>query len=138
MRTRTARVLNHRTNHAARRLAVIEGQDVELYDRPVVRGDCLPGGVNASRPCPFVSCRHHMLLEVKRNGSISLLWNHSDVEKLGQSCSLDIVDALGPITLEEIGAMLAMTREAARQIEAGAMQSARTLSDGLREHLEVA
>lgn len=137
--SRTGRVLNvARANQGARRLAVVEGQDVDLYERPSTRGDCLAGGVNASRPCPFVSCRHHMLLDVRGNGSLVLVWGHSEVEKLGQTCSLDIVDALGPITLEDVGAMLAMTREAARQIEAGAMKSARKLSDGLREHLEVA
>jgi hypothetical protein len=110
--------MHHRSNQGARRLAVVEGQDVDLYDRPTTRGDCLAGGVNEARPCPFVSCRHHMLLEVKHNGSILMLWGHSDVEKLGQSCSLDLVDALGPMTLEDIGAVSAMTREAARQMEA--------------------
>lgn len=31
-------------------------------DRPKVYVDCLPGGINAQRPCPWVSCRYNLAL----------------------------------------------------------------------------
>lgn len=34
--------------------------------RPKTRGDC----ANSPRPCPWVGCRHHLLLEVTRAGAL--------------------------------------------------------------------
>lgn len=39
---------------------------------------------------------------------------------MAQTCSLDVADA-GPSTLTEVGALLHITRERARQIEAAAL-----------------
>ena len=38
---------------------------MNLYniERPRTRGDCAPGGPLHMRPCPFVACRHHLLIE---------------------------------------------------------------------------
>lgn len=74
--------------------------------RPQTRADC----VSAPRPCPWVSCRHHMLIhDIYDNGQIRInrataesrklddtdpvFWSDDDVaaaiESLPHSCSLD-------------------------------------------------
>jgi hypothetical protein len=63
------------------------------YERPRTRGDCLPGGCNAERPCPWVSCRHNLYLDVQRSGAIRLCHPHLAPEQMEQSCALDIIDA---------------------------------------------
>lgn len=87
-----------------------------IEDRPKTRGECEGG----PRPCPMVGCRHHTALEVQPTGSITT--NHPDkqVEELTASCSLDVADA-GPLTLEQTGAVLNLTRERVRQIETAAL-----------------
>jgi hypothetical protein len=66
------------------------------------RGDCLPGGENAMRPCRLETCVHR--LEDGR-------------------CSLDIADE-GEKTLEAVGEIIGVTRERVRQI---AMEAFRKL-----------
>lgn len=86
-------------------------------DRPRTRADC----ENGPRPCPWVSCRHHLYLDVNpATGSIKLNYPHLEVEELPRSCSLDVADE-GHHTLEEIGAMMNLTRERMRQIELKAL-----------------
>lgn len=97
------------------------------HERPKTRGDCLPGGCNEARPCPFVSCRHHLYLSVKTTGSITL--HHGPgVEpwELAETCALDVADRgrrdgfdgidHGHATLEEVGALVGITRERVRQL----------------------
>lgn len=87
-----------------------------LPTRPITRADCLEGGSNAMRPCPWVSCRHHLGLDVadktgtvKRNGEVGA-WDSEE------SCALDVAER-GPETLEEVGRVMGLTRERVRQIE---------------------
>jgi hypothetical protein len=95
----------------------LEGED-ELPLLPETRGDCLPGGSNAERPCPFVSCRHHLYLDVdRRNGSVKLNFPDLDPTELPHSCALDVIDARGGSTLEAVGEMMNVTRERIRQID---------------------
>lgn len=90
---------------------------IARYARPSVREDCGPGGVNAARPCPFVSCKHHLYLDINpETGSIKINFPDIDPWDLQHSCALDIADD-GGHTLEEIGAIMRLTRERARQIE---------------------
>jgi len=91
--------------------------DPAAVQRPRVRGDCLPGGCNADRPCPWLSCRQNLLLDVHpQTGRIALLRPLADIEAMPYTCALDVAD-LGGVTLEEAGGMLAITRERVRQIE---------------------
>jgi hypothetical protein len=84
--------------------------------RPKFRSHC----TGAPRPCPFVTCRHHLAVEVTRGGGLKV--NHPDVEieDLAESCALDVADR-GGITLEEVGTLLNVTRERIRQEETSAL-----------------
>lgn len=90
--------------------------------RPQVRRDC----INGIRPCPFVRCAHHLLLDVNRdNGSITIngfgqTFDDIDLDRMPETCVLDVADRRGGNTLEVVGAILNVTRERIRQIEAKA------------------
>ena len=87
---------------------------------PRTRGDCS----SMPRPCPFTSCRYHLLPEARLT-----------LAELKESCALDVADrgSLNPenrekndgATLEEVGELLCVTRERVRQIEAKALSKIR-------------
>jgi hypothetical protein len=82
-------------------------------DRPHSREEC----TQMARPCPFVSCAHHLYLDVNpESGAIKLNFPHLEVWEMAETCSLDVADR-GGITLEEVGAILNLTRERIRQVE---------------------
>lgn len=82
-------------------------------DRPMTRDECK----STTRPCPFVSCAHHLYMDVNpESGAIKLNFPHLEVWEMAETCSLDVADR-GGITLEEVGAILNLTRERIRQVE---------------------
>jgi hypothetical protein len=86
---------------------------VDDLDRPKTRGECKEG----MRPCPYVSCKHHLYLDVNpETGSIKLNFPDLEVSEMAETCSLDVADR-GGITLEEVGEILNLTRERIRQVE---------------------
>jgi hypothetical protein len=83
------------------------------YRRPRNRCEC----ATAPRPCPFVSCKHHLYLDVNPDtGSIKLNFPHLEVSEMAYTCALDVA-AKGGITLEEVGEIMNLTRERIRQVE---------------------
>ncbi|RJO73966.1 MAG: DNA-binding protein [Myxococcales bacterium] len=81
--------------------------------RPTNRSQC----VNGDRPCLFVSCKHHLYLDVNQEtGSIKFNFPSKEVWELKETCALDVADR-GGITLEEVGEILNLTRERIRQVE---------------------
>ena len=81
--------------------------------RPGTRAECKEG----ERPCPYVSCKHHLYLDVNPDtGSIKLNIPDLEVWEMAETCSLDVADR-GGITLEEVGEILNLTRERIRQVE---------------------
>ncbi len=96
------------------------------YERPRVRCDC----ENGIRPCPYVSCKHHLYLDVNpETGSIKLNFPHLEVWEMDETCALDVA-ARGGITLEEVGEILNLTRERIRQVEVrGLLKLKMTASD---------
>ena len=98
------------------------------YTRPRTRGDCLQGE-NAQRPCPFLSCKHHLYLEVSpKNGSIKINFPHLEPWELPETCALDLSDKGGD-TLENVGEIMNLTRERVRQLEAKALHKLKQLSE---------
>jgi hypothetical protein len=93
--------------------------------RPLTREHCAEG----PRPCPFVACRHHLYLDVApETGTIKLNFPDLEVWELADSCALDIAEA-GGLELERTGALLNVTRERIRQIEAVALAKLSAVND---------
>ena len=116
VRARTVRM--RQMEPGARRAEEREYHPVDTsaeYDRPRTREDCAGG----ERPCPWVSCKHHLFLDVARTGGIKLNFPDLEVWELTESCALDVADRGNGegVTLEETGALLNLTRERIRQIE---------------------
>lgn len=88
-------------------------------ERPKTRGDC-KGGI---RPCPWVSCKFHLYLDVnERTGSVKINYpkvGPEDLDVLPATCALDVADEHEGkgVTLEEAGSFVNLTRERVRQIE---------------------
>lgn len=100
--------------------------DVSEYARPTTRGDCLQGE-HAQRPCPFVSCRHNLYLEVSAlDGALTMRFPDREPWEMTRSCALDEVDANPDgMTLDDAGQRFGVTRERARQIEESALRKVR-------------
>ena len=83
------------------------------YWRPKTRAEC----ANVARPCPYVSCKYHLYIDVNpATGSIKINFPDLEVWELQHSCALDVANT-GGITLEEVGEILNLTRERIRQVE---------------------
>ena len=90
--------------------------------RPKARGDCR----HAERPCPYVSCKYHLYLDINpQTGSVKLNFPDLEVWEMPETCALDVADR-GGITLEEVGALLNLTRERIRQVELSGLKKLRT------------
>ena len=72
------------------------------------------------RPCPYVSCRYHLYLDVNRFGAVKFNFPDLEVWEIPQSCALDVADR-GPLALEKIADLMNLTRQAAQLIEHKAM-----------------
>jgi hypothetical protein len=108
--------------------------DDEGVERPVTRADCAGG----ARPCPFVSCKHHLFLDVSaRTGAIKLNFPDLEVWEMSETCALDIADR-GGTTLEEVGAIMNLTRERIRQVEVKGLAKLLALKDmmALRDYVD--
>jgi hypothetical protein len=104
------------------------------YWRPRTRAECAEG----PRPCPFVSCKYHLYIDVSpRTGAIKLNFPDLEVWDLGESCSLDVADR-GGTTLEDVGAIMNLTRERIRQVEVKALAKLEALRDmmALRDYVD--
>ncbi len=105
-----------------------------VSERPRTRGEC-----PVERPCPFVSCAYHLALDVDdRTGSVKL--NHpsddddelSDLREIPETCALDAADR-GGMTLEEVGEIMNLVREAVAKIEGHVL--AKLSQDGTAQRL---
>jgi hypothetical protein len=108
--------------------------DVEDVVKPKTRAECLEG----ERPCPFVSCKHHLYLDVSaRTGAIKLNFPDLEVWEMNETCALDVADR-GGTTLEEVGAIMNLTRERIRQVEVKGLAKLQALSDmnALRDYVD--
>lgn len=136
----------------------------DQYDRPRTRGDCqtlaerladyeqicaerhaqglsapdfpqpTEDGFNAARPCPFVSCRHHLLLDVNsQNGHLvkTVDFDEDDDESVSftlharqETCLLDAIGN-GKLTQTNVAELLNVSQERVLYIERRAMARAR-------------
>ena len=99
--------------------AGVAGED--LPSKPRTRGECEDG----PRPCPWLTCRYHLAIEVgRRTGQLRL--NHPGLEETGElppdaeSCALDVAEQ-GPRSQAEVAEALGnSTIEWVRQTERAA------------------
>lgn len=98
------------------------------YWKPKTRSEC----VDMERPCPFVSCKYHLYIDVHPvRGSIKVNFTDVDVWEMTETCALDIADR-GGITLEEVGEIMNLTRERVRQVETAGLGKLAALDDMTR------
>jgi hypothetical protein len=113
-----------------RALGVIDPEVEEIIrevdaQRPRSRADCATG----PRPCMFISCKHHLYLDVNpATGSIKLNFPDKEIWEMGETCALDVADR-GGITLEEVGAIMNLTRERIRQVETRGLLKLRAMAE---------
>jgi hypothetical protein len=108
--------------------------DVEDVQKPRTRAEC----IGSERPCPFVSCKHHLYLDVSaRTGAIKLNFPDLEVWEMTETCALDVADR-GGTTLEEVGAIMNLTRERIRQVEVKGLAKLQALRDmnALRDYVD--
>lgn len=115
-RPRSKTIALRRLTRAERELNAIlfPLEDVADMPRPQTREECR----GHEGPCPWVSCKHHLYLDINPlTGSIKL--NFPDLEpwELPHTCALDVAEA-GALTLEQVGEITNLTRERVRQVEA--------------------
>jgi hypothetical protein len=115
----------------ARKLTREEAQEAQgILDslehlRPRTRSDCR----NAERPCPYVSCKYHLYLDINpQTGSVKLNFPDLEVWEMPETCALDVADR-GGITLEDVGSLLNLTRERIRQVELSGLKKLRSHID---------
>ncbi len=97
------------------------------YWKPRTRAEC----ADTPRPCPYVSCKYHLFIDVSnRTGAIKLNFPDLEVWDMPESCALDVADR-GGTTLEDVGAIMNLTRERIRQVEVKALAKLEALRDML-------
>lgn len=116
---------------------------------PATVSDCQRRDLGSrARPCPYVSCKHHLALDVNRaTGAIILnaplasrrrasdgRVPELDLAAMPATCALRAA-AAGGMTLTEVGSVLGLTRERVRQIEGRAIAAAKAVRLPLYEDL---
>jgi Sigma-70, region 4 len=90
-----------------------------VVQRPKVRSEC----ECVVRPCPWVTCRYHLAIDVSR-GAARVNFPDLPPSEMVHSCALDVAE-YGGLDLAEVGEMLNVTMERARQIEERALDKIR-------------
>lgn len=98
-------------------LPVPETVSLPLF-KPQTRAEC----ASVPRPCPFVSCRYNLYLDVRNDGVLRFNFPDREPHEMVASCALDLASD-GPRTLDTIAGLMGMSKERARQLErTGLMQ----------------
>ena len=121
---------------AAAQMALEIDDQGDEPERPRTRADCIDG----PRPCPWVSCRYHLLVDVKPNGGIALNitrpgeksahtisrhTRHHDrlediaverLEAMSETCALDVAEA-GGASFARVGRLMGLTKQGVLAIQ---------------------
>lgn len=128
VRPRGARAVTEPTNRLSQtavRLVFAQSEyDAELERaRPLTRGDCEGG----ARPCPYVSCRYNLFLDVSpQTGAIKRNFPDREPDEMHpeRSCALDLAERNGA-TLEDVAEAMNLVRERVRQLEVSGLAKLR-------------
>lgn len=87
--------------------------------RPRIRASC----ESACRPCPFVSCHHHLALDVTSDGALRFPHGHEpeDLSKMKETCALDVADD-GGRCVNEVADLLGISRQRTAILEIEALR----------------
>jgi hypothetical protein len=108
-----------------RHLRLIASQP-SVSELPKTRGECRDG----PRPCGYLTCRHHLALDVSFAGGVKVHWM-PDEDPAWPTCSLDVAD-LGQHNVDETAVLLGCSRERVRQVEEQALRKLREPMAGER------
>jgi hypothetical protein len=92
------------------------GRELEALDscRPRTRADC----ADVPRPCPFVSCRWNLYLDVDEQGRITIPRPDVNVEERADSCALDLIEREPDgLDASDAAAVMGLSREQLARIE---------------------
>lgn len=104
--------------------------------RPRTRAECADG----PRPCPWVSCRYHLALDLHGRRCVIIVADPDTWTSDTPTCALDLADGAGlaggqssyNMTLEAVAAVMGgRSRERIRQIEAKALEKLEAVSEGI-------
>lgn len=98
-------------------------------ERPKTRADCVDG----PRPCPFVSCQHHLYLDVNpTSGAIKVNFPRLDVWEMDETCALDVADKhAGGAPLPVVAAAMGLSYDRTFQVVDEAKQHARAEANAI-------
>ncbi len=100
-----------------KRIKAILDEEGWQPQRPKLRSECKDG----PRPCPWVSCRFHLAIDVNESGSLKMNFPGADLRKIPETCALDVADR-GPATMERLAEIMNMTTEGLRWMLRGIKQ----------------
>lgn len=109
--------------------ATITGGEFVVYpedvQRPRTRGDCEEG----ERPCPFVSCRYHLALDVnEESGAIKHNFPGIEVEDMPHTCALDVADLSKEMSLGELAKAMGLSYDRCHQVVVAAKARAHEIA----------
>jgi hypothetical protein len=120
--------------------ALLMVRAVHLRVLPETRGECRGG----ARPCPMVSCRHHLLLDVASDGRLyrTMPFDERSPESIlealvamPETCALDVADR-GGVSDIKAAEVLNLDRSWLIDIEDAALRKLEVFGAHLREHPE--
>jgi hypothetical protein len=106
------------------------------YLRPATFEECVSEGLGDLTPCPFVSCKHHLYLDVNEQlGSVKINFPDLEPDELAETCAMRVA-LRGGITLESVAEVMNLTRQRANQLEQLALAKLRGEARSLAEDLD--
>lgn len=105
----------------------------ELPELPITRDEC----ADVPRPCPFVSCRFSLYLDVTTKGGLRFAFPGLEPGDMpaGASCALDVAER-GGMAEEDVAAAMNVSRRWVQKIEARAFRKLEHRASELSDHLE--
>lgn len=101
--------------------------------RPRTRGDC----ADQPRPCPYVTCKHHLLTEISSDGRLFFNGNADgssidaavdSLESMPETCALDVADG-GGFSAGQVAEYLGVSERWMLKTQAEAITKIRTSPD---------
>lgn len=101
---------------ATKKLALVEIETGRLLAEDEIPRPSFPSCVTETTPCYFARCRHSLLTDVNRFGSLKINFPGWDVDQVPATCSIREARK-GPQNVEVVAEAFNLTPEAIRQVE---------------------